>query len=52
MICRNEVTKIDYEYTFIEEGKVRLRNQEQDFCILYEDWCNNYYIVDKWKKIL
>ena len=52
MVCRSWNTKVDYEYTFEEGGKVRLRNPLQDFTVLYEDWCNDYYILDKWKILI
>ena len=52
MICKNLTNNVVYEYTFEEGGNVRLRNKEQDFMILYEDWCNDYLIIDKWKKLM
>ena len=23
----------------------------QDFTILYEDWCINYFVIDKWRNL-
>ena len=51
MICRNSITKVDYEYTFENDGNVRLRNLTEDFIVRYEDWCFDYFIVDKWRNI-
>lgn len=51
MICRNVTNGKDYEYTFEEGGKVRLRSRIQDFTILYEDWCINYFVIDKWRNL-
>ncbi len=51
MICRNCNTRKDYNYRFIEDGKVELKNQFENFSILYEDWCDDYYIIDKWNTL-
>lgn len=51
MICRSWTTKEDYNYKFIEDGKVELENQHNIFSVLYEDWCNEYYVIDKWKTL-
>ena len=52
MVCRSWNTKVDYEYTFEEGGKVRLRNPLQDFIVLYEYWRNDYYILYKCKTLM
>ena len=52
MICRCELTKIDYEYSFEEGGNVRLKNPSKDFIIPYEDWCDTYTVINKWKKLM
>ena len=51
MICRNLTTKEDYNYRFVDDGKVELENQYDIFTILYEDWCNDYYVVNKWNSL-
>lgn len=53
MICRNESSGVLFNYKFVEEGMVELSNNEleQPKLVKYEDWCNEYYIVDKWRTI-
>ena len=51
MICRNISTKEDFNYKFIEEGKVQLTNPTKEYIILYEDWCMDYLIIDKWRNL-
>jgi len=52
MICKNIITNVEYDYSFDDEGNVILKNYNQNFTELYENWLDNYLIVDKWKKII
>lgn len=50
MICKNEQTGEYYNYEFVEnEVKLWQPNMINEIFINYKDWCNEYYIVDKWK---
>lgn len=51
MICKNLKTNIQYNYRFIEDGKVELENQYNVFSVLYEDWCMDYLVIDKWNDL-
>lgn len=51
MVCKSNISSSYYNYTFIEGGKVLLENMTEKFSVLYEDWVNEYYVVDKWKTI-
>lgn len=51
MICRSWETKKDYNYKFIEDNKLELENDEDIFTVSYEDWLNEYYIIDKWNSL-
>ena len=51
MICRSWETRKDYNYKFVEDGKVELENEHDIFTVTYEDWCNEYYIIDKWNSL-
>lgn len=51
MICRSWETQKDYNYKFVEDGKVELENEYDIFTVLYEDWVNEYYIIDKWNSL-
>ena len=50
MICRNKNTNIDYNYSFIGDD-VELSNMKENFKISYNDWLNDYFIIDKWNKL-
>lgn len=50
MVCKNISTQIEYRYTFIENGNVRLVDKDSNEIIeSYENWCTDYYITDKWR---
>ena len=51
MICRNNWTHNDYDYSFVECGQVLLENEYEQFFVNYEDWVNDYYVIDKWKSL-
>ena len=56
MICKNINTGFLYNYSFIENGMVLLENpQLKDYpismTVKYEDWCNDYYVIDKWNSL-
>ena len=47
MICRNNLTKEDFNYSFIENNCVKLENKFHTVIEKYENWINNYYIINK-----
>jgi len=51
MICKSEKTNEQYNYSFIEDGKVLLENKFDVFSIPYEDWVNEYYVISKLDKL-
>lgn len=55
MICKSDLNGMYFNYKFIEEGVVELTNNilKQPLLIKYEDWVNDYYIIDKlnWKDL-
>ena len=53
MICSKlDHPEVRYNYEFIQEtDKVKVFNNDFYDVISYEDWCKEYYIVDKWKTI-
>lgn len=51
MICRNILTKVDYNYKFIDKETVELSNVDKTEIINYKDWCKDYLIIDKWRTI-
>ena len=51
MICRNCLTNEDYNYTFINDGLVKLDNHIKSFEIKYEDWVNEYDVINKWESL-
>lgn len=51
MICRNIITNKDYNYSFMENDKVLLDDKTEKFSISYEEWVDNYYVKDKWKRL-
>ena len=53
MICRNIINRYDYNYKFIEDGLVELSNinMEKPIYVKYEDWCMDYYVIDKWNDL-
>lgn len=53
MICRSELNNKYYDYKFIEDGIVELTRPDSEDPVLvkYEDWCNDYYVIDKYRDI-
>lgn len=51
MICKKTLQDKIYNYSFVENGLVKLDNHEEEIVIPYEEWKENYYVVDKWSKI-
>ena len=51
MICRNAFTDEDYNYSFVDNGMVKLENQNENMIIKYEDWIDEYFVVDKCQSI-
>lgn len=56
MICKCIESGFLYNYSFIDGGKVLLENPHlKDYPmsleVNYEDWCMDYYVVDKWKSL-
>lgn len=53
MICKNIISEDLYNYKFIEDGLVELNNPDmfEPKYVKYEDWCMDYYVVDKWKSL-
>lgn len=52
MICarKNDKKLVRYNYKFIpESNQVEIENKDFYDVISYDDWLNEYYIVDKWK---
>ena len=52
MICARKDDKelVRYNYKFIpESNQVEIENKDFYDVISYDDWLNEYYIVDKWK---
>lgn len=50
MVCKNISNQIEYRYTFVEGGNVRLVDKDLNEIVeSYEDWCRDYYITDKWR---
>lgn len=51
MICANINTKIRFNYRFLEEGKVVEIWNGENYTkkISYNDWYQDYYIVDKFR---
>jgi hypothetical protein len=54
MICTriNDKNLTRYNYKFIPEtDKVEVSNKDFYDVISYDDWCKEYYIVDKWRSV-
>ena len=51
MICAALNTGERYNYSFVENGEVLLENAEQKFTVLYENWVEDFLIIDKWSKL-
>ena len=53
MICtRYNNPEIRYNYKFIPEtDKVEVSNKDFHDVISYDEWCKEYYIIDKWRTI-
>ena len=51
MICRHHLTKEDYNYTFINDRLVKLDNHIKSFEVKYEDWLEDYYVINKWESL-
>lgn len=54
MICsrHNDENCVRYNYQFIEEtDKVKVFNDDFYDVIPYDQWRQEYYIVDKWKNV-
>jgi len=53
MICKSVLNDKYYDYKFTENGMVKLTrpDMECELLVKYEDWCFDYYIVDKWRNI-
>ena len=51
MICKHLITKEEYNYRFVEDGKVELENKYNIFTVLYEDWCQDFLVIDKWNTL-
>ncbi len=51
MICKNFSTGIRYNYSFVDNGEVKLENLNETFRVKYEDWCQDYLIIDKWNDL-
>ena len=53
MICKGILNEKYYNYKFVEDGLVELSNPSMDEAIYvkYEDWCMDYYIIDKWRNL-
>lgn len=56
MICKNISTGFLYNYSFVKNGMVLLENPHlKDYPVSmkvnYEDWCMDYYIIDKWNSL-
>ena len=53
MICsRNGHPEVRYNYEFIQEtDQVKIFNNDFYDVISYDDWCLEYYIVDKWGSV-
>ena len=51
MICKNFTSNERYNYSFVENGEVLLENLNESFRVKYEDWCQDYLILDKWNSL-
>ena len=54
MICSRKDDKelVRYNYKFIpESNQVKIENKDFYDVISYDDWIEEYYIVDKWKTL-
>lgn len=52
MICQNNKTNIKYNYIHLNNDKVKLWNPtKKPFYINYDEWKDNYFVVDKWLKL-
>ena len=52
MICKNIKTGKLYNYLFNKQNKVEIDNGNGwHMGIDYEDWCKDFYIVDKWRNL-
>ena len=53
MICsRNDHPEVRYNYEFIQEtNQVKVFNKDFYDVISYDEWRDEYYIVDKWKTV-
>jgi len=54
MICArlDDKNATRYNYNFIPESdKVEVSNKDFYDVISYDDWCREYYIVDKWRSV-
>ena len=54
MICArlDDKNETRYNYNFIPEtDKVEVSNKDFYDVIDYHEWCEEYYIVDKWRSI-
>lgn len=51
MICKNYISNNMFNYEFVENGMVKLTSKGQSFEVKYEDWVNDYLIIDKWNSL-
>lgn len=53
MICKSELNNKYYDYKFTEDGIVELARPDikDPILVKYEDWCNDYYVIDKYRNL-
>ena len=51
MICKEIKTGLYFNYKFKNKNKVILSDNKDSFIISYDQWCKQYYIIDKWKNL-
>ena len=51
MICKNIKTNILYNYFFDNYNRVMINDGFESTTVNYKDWCEDFYVVDKWKNL-
>lgn len=52
MVCANIETNKRYDYRFIDEMSVEIKDFESNTEIIpYYKWCKEYYVIDKWRNL-
>lgn len=52
MICKHSDSGIYFIYKFVDKNTVEISNGDFSKNISYENWINDFFIIDKWRDIL